>query len=203
MNECNTDPARRLALQLAIQLPANVEEAREVLALTESVLDDFLIEGQSPAHRRARQLGWGAARENIKMVVPPPMPRRPPLSCAMAWTVVSLMLSLPMAMLMQRELGHGAGLVFAIEVTLVALVFGQLPALSLAAVIPMLHNLVVIPPVMAFQAPERGELVLGIGYVLLALVVPWVADRRLQIRRFAIIRSPVPIRRDEDLRRSA
>jgi hypothetical protein len=121
----------------------------------------------------------------------------------MAWTVVSLMLALPIAMLMQRELGHGAGLVFATEVTLVALVFGSAAGAVARRGDPDAAQSGGDPAGDARSTPERGELVLGIGYVLLALVVPWVADRRQQIRRFAIIRSPVPVRRDEDLRRSA
>jgi hypothetical protein len=204
MNEGNTDPARRLALQLAIQLPADVAEAHQALALTKILLDDFLAEGNSSAHRRARQLGWGAAREHLKLVPPSAAPPRevPPL-CTAAWTVVSLMLALPIAMLLQREVGYGAGMVFATEVTLVALIFGSLPALALAAVIPMLHNLVVIPPLMHFNTPSRAELVLGFSYVVLALLVPWVADRRQAIRRIAIVRSPARLDTEQQQRRSA
>jgi hypothetical protein len=44
---------------------ANVEEARQALALTESVLDDFLIEGQSRARIVAPASSAGVRRAKI------------------------------------------------------------------------------------------------------------------------------------------
>jgi hypothetical protein len=95
--------------------------------------------------------------------------------------------------------------VFATEVTLVALMFGSAAGAGARRRDPDAAQSGGDPAGDAVQqAPEpAASWCSGFAYVLLALVVPWVADRRQQIRSIAIIRSPVAIERDEDLRRSA
>lgn len=72
----STDADRRLALQLALQLPENVDRARRVLALTAEVLDRHLIEPQ-PGHGRVLPLVWGARALPAALPVLPvlPLPR--------------------------------------------------------------------------------------------------------------------------------
>ncbi|MCK1669406.1 hypothetical protein [Bradyrhizobium sp. 153] len=48
-----TDATRRAALQIAVQLPENVEEARGVLAQASYLLENYLIRGPRPVERRS------------------------------------------------------------------------------------------------------------------------------------------------------
>lgn len=57
MSSGETDELRRLALQIAIQLPADIRDARRVLDMAGECLDEFLIEAPSP-RQRAKRLGW-------------------------------------------------------------------------------------------------------------------------------------------------
>lgn len=47
-----TDAIRRAALQIAVQLPENVEDARGVLAQAGYLLENFLVRGPRPVDRR-------------------------------------------------------------------------------------------------------------------------------------------------------
>jgi hypothetical protein len=47
-----TDVLRRLAMQIAVQLPESVTEAHTVLELARDLLDKFMIDGRKAARRK-------------------------------------------------------------------------------------------------------------------------------------------------------
>jgi hypothetical protein len=73
MSTDETDELRRLALQIAIQLPACVEDARLVLAMAGECLDNFLIDAPTPM-QRAKRLGWRLDAAATDQVAPAPAP---------------------------------------------------------------------------------------------------------------------------------
>lgn len=192
-----TDPHRRLATQIAIQLPENVAEAHRVLDLAGECIDDFLVE-PSPARRRAGRLGWGVDVA-VATLAPAPMLRR-----ARIWPTLlalsTLALSLPVATLMVGLFGIGAGVTFMFAVTIVALLVGTVPALVLSAVTALLHNLFVVPPALEFSRPTAAEIVMAGCYLLISFVIPWLATRRERIRT-ALIQPGQAARANPPLRR--
>jgi hypothetical protein len=182
-----TDSRRRLAMQLAIQLPEGVAEARAVLAMTSEALEDFLIPATSDAHRRARLLGWG-------MTPAEAIERAPGAPAVMVREILlgfcSLLFTAPVGLLLLKFCGIGAGVTFMVGVTMVALVLGTVPALALATVTPLLHNLLLIPPALEFSQPTLAEAVAAGAYLVLAVMVPWIAARRTTIRAAVIPAEP-------------
>jgi hypothetical protein len=184
-----TDSRRRLAAQLAIQLPQNVAEAHYVLNLTGDMVDHFLVEPMGEAHRRARRLGWrleqAAADDRVPLLAPG-------LAWATLWGLSSLGLSLPIGAGMVALFGAGAGMTFAVATMVVALVLGTLPAFALAIVTPVLHNLFIVPPALHFTPPTNGEIIAAASYLLIAVLVPFVDRQRRRIRA-ALPLAPNPL----------
>jgi hypothetical protein len=174
-----TDPQRRLALQLAIQLPQDHAEAREVLDLTGELLDGFMRE-RSSAQRRALKLGWGIVKR-----LPAPSCGRPrwlTACCVLGCALLALTASTLAGLALFAEFHMGAIMSYAVCVTLVALVLGTWPALAVSAGAALLFNWLVVPPLWQLTAPSAPEVIALAGYVLLSLIVPWIAERRLQFR---------------------
>lgn len=181
-----TDPRRRLALQIALQLPANVAEARQVLELAGDVLDDFMIEGSSSAHRRARLLGWGAARlEGVEPQRPAAISPARVRAWSILWGLTSLAVTVPLGALLVQQLGHGAVMSLLLGVVVVALIFGAVPALVLSIASTVMLNLL-LGPALAFQVPIVFEAIAAAGFLISSLLVPWLAERRGNIRTKAI-----------------
>ena len=182
-----TDGLRRLALQLALQLPESVEDARRVLAMTGECLDQFLIEqsGSLSAWQRAKRLGWrvDVAAENRPGLAA--AEASPSVSRALCWALATLGVTAPLALLLVNTVGGGAGFCFGFAVILISVVFGVLPALALAGASPIIHNLVVVPPAFALQVPSKQELVWAVFYVFFALSVPPLLRRLNHLRRLA------------------
>lgn len=177
----NTDSQRRLALQLAIQLPENVEDAERVLALAGELLHGFMVE-PSQARRRALKLGWNVAPP----VAGAPSPARHTFAWSTLWALCSLVVATPLGAVLDYGFGAGAGMVFAVAVVAMALVFGTVPALIVGALCALMRNLLLIPPALEFNRPTAFEIMTWLGYVALALLVPYIADRRERIRIVAI-----------------
>jgi hypothetical protein len=188
-----TDHLRRLALQLALQLPEAVDDARRVLTMTGQCLDEFLID-RSPgpsAWQRARRLGWRAAPDLVPDLgaegcqVGDDRPRSLSAVRALCVALATLGVSAPAAMLLVRIAGVGDGFCFGFAVILVSMVFGTIPALVLAGASLLVHNLVVLPPAFTFQAPTVQECVLAGFYVIFALTVPPLMRRVDRLRGLA------------------
>jgi hypothetical protein len=157
-----TDDLRRLALQLALQLPETVDDARRVLAMTGQCLDEFLIDrsgGLTPL-QRARRLGWRAAPDLVPELVSDDCrgcDRSPSVARALCLALATLGVSAPAAVLLAHTVGAGAGFSFGFAVILVAMVCGTVPAMVLALASAIIHNLLVVPPALTLQAPTTTE----------------------------------------------
>jgi hypothetical protein len=186
-----TDELRRLALQLALQLPASVNEARRVLELTSECLDEFLIE-QHSARARARRLWRGP-----KPVEPVPAPAALPgivvfLCCfgilAAAGGIGAAALHLT---------GYGAAGTNMLAVTAIALLFGRNAAISSALGAFLLTNWAVVPPAWDLDPPTTYEFV-GLGLsIIAAIAVPWIQAQREPLRRASLraVRRPLQLLR--------
>lgn len=185
-----TDELRRLALQLAIQLPENVTDARRVLVMTSECLDKFLIDpgGRLTPLQRARRLGW-----RVDLAEPEDLPAPEVLAPApgptIGWTLASLVISVPLSAMLWHTIGHGAYLTFGFFVIAIAMTFGAWPGLLLAAVSAIANNLLVLPPALEFTPPSRLELVCAVFYVVFALLMPPLT-RRIKLLRQLAARSP-------------
>jgi hypothetical protein len=176
-----TDDLRRLALQLALQLPETVDDARRVLAMTGQCLDEFLIDrsgGLTPL-QRARRLGWRAAPDLVPELVSDDCrgcDRSPSVARALCLALATLGVSAPAA---------GAGFSFGFAVILVAMVCGTVPAMVLALASAIIHNLLVVPPALTLQAPTTTEWVWAAFYVFFAVSIPPFLRRLDRWRRLA------------------
>jgi len=195
VTSAKTDEMRRLAMQLAIQLPESVEDAHKVLNLTREFLDQFLIERtKSPFHARAALLGWnlnlGVGKQTPlidsgEILLVESTPRRPSLLLALLLGLSTLFVSVPAGMGLIAALGSGSYLTFLLAISCVGLILGQPAALALATATPFIHNLLIVPPAFEFTAPGREEFMCAGFYLATALITPWLAMRAPRIRRYA------------------
>lgn len=188
-----TDELRRLALQLALQLPASVADARKVLELAGECLDDFLIEKGAPcsAAARARRL-WRGPRPPTVAADPAAIdpPRIAVFLCCLGVLVVAALVGAVGTHLV----GYGALGSSVIGVTVVALLFGRAAALMSSALAFLLINWVVIPPSWGLQMPSVRELCGATMYVLAAIIVPWIQVRREPLRQASLRAVSRPLR---------
>lgn len=184
----STDPDRRLALQLALQLPENIDRARRVLALTEGLLDQHLIE-PSPAHQRALLLGWGARVAPVVLPALPGLGRPRVIAESLAWLAMGFSLGLIVFALF----GAGALVTMGFFAVVVSLLFGELPGVIVAVLATAINNLLLVPPAWEFSAPTKPEIMVGVFLVAVTLVAPSVA-RHSPLRQLDPRRQPDPDR---------
>ncbi|MBR0695979.1 hypothetical protein [Bradyrhizobium lablabi] len=160
-----TDASRRAALQLAFQLPENIEEARGVLHDTRYLLENFLIIGPR------------------EVVQPPPIQLQPRASRPLSVARI-LLLTVPgagifglLAALAAYASGQemGSSFVLAVGVVLATLVLGRRSGALFALLGVVSHNLLVVPPVLEFSAPTFPEFLRLAGLLALVLVLPTAA----------------------------
>lgn len=171
----NTDKTRRAAIELAVQLPEDVAEARAVLAQAGALLEGFLI-------RAPREI-WNSAAEGRD--------DRGSLTAheyALAWTIAGVavisLVATALAYALDCEIVSGFVLLGGVAVS--ALVFGQIYGVIFSVLAVVSHNFFVIPPAYAFNAPTRAELVRAVGFVVLAVALPLIANGAQKLRRLAI-----------------
>lgn len=183
-NQGETDELRRLALQLALQLPASVSDARRVLALAGECLDDFLIEKAEPCSAAARASRLWRRQPIALEAAPAPvdLPRLTVFVCCLAISAVAAFVGAVTTHLV----GYGALMTSVIGVTVVALLFGRGAALMSSVLAFLLVNWAVIPPAWDLQAPSVRELCGAAMYVLAAVVVPWIQARREPLRKASL-----------------
>lgn len=177
-----TEAARRLALQLAIQLPEDAAEARRVLSLTGELLEDYMLP-QPSALQRARRLGWGVAAE---AAAPAPAARYRKALLGIAWGLATLVVTTPLGFALVELFGRGSGLIFTMGVAIVGVVLGRLPAIAVALASALFYNLVMLAPALEFNVPSFAELIFAVCYLATALIVPWFSERRRQIQAVVI-----------------
>jgi hypothetical protein len=99
------------------------------------------------------------------------------------WAVAGIALATSADVAMSRVFGGAMPTTpFATGVVLLALIFGTAHALLMGLVGPLLHNLFVIEPYLAFSMPTANEYFLAALCVGLALLVPAIMDRGAAIR---------------------
>lgn len=178
-----TDELRRLAVQLALQLPASVADARRVLALTNECLDDFLIERGEPRSAAARASRiWRRAAPPAAVVTPPAPARAPTRLAVLLCCLAVLAIAAVLAAVSIRLIGYGALGPSVLGVTTIALLFGRGAALVSVPLAFLLTNLAVIPPAWDLNWPSTYELCGVAMYALAAVFVPWIQARREPLR---------------------
>lgn len=188
-----TEELRRLALQLALQLPANVADARRVIGLTSTCLDQFLVDGRrSDARTRAARLGWPV---DIEASLEPTVDERRPtglpvLLCCLA----ALALSCALAMLLIDLFGAGAGAASVLSVMVSALLYGRRPAVLVTMLAAIAVNLVAVPPLDGFTPPAAWEVVTFGLNLSIAIAVPWILARRETLRASTLRLAARPLR---------
>jgi len=174
----NTDRIRRLALQLAVQLPEDVNEARATIEALQLSLEGFLI-------RAPREI-WNKPAEAFQ---PPGLAlhRR-----ALGWTLLVALVAgiLGAAWTFAMESTFGSGFALAIGLCAIALTFGSLYGLIYAPLAVVVHSFLAGP--FAFTRPSDDELVRTAGLMLLAVVLPWLANNAARLRGAALNSGPGP-----------
>jgi K+-sensing histidine kinase KdpD len=176
----NTDAIGRQALQLAVQLPEDVTEARAVLDRTGEVLEGFLIRAPREIWNRPAKglatisVGYGH-------------------DCALlTWTLLVLVLTAPLgaALAFVTVCEPASGLVLCLGLCVVSLVFGRVYGVIFALLSAVAHNYMVVEPLFAFSGPSRYELIRLVGFVIIAIGLPAVANAAPRLREVARIASP-------------
>ncbi|MGC2779688.1 MAG: hypothetical protein WA418_29020 [Bradyrhizobium sp.] len=156
-----TEPMRRLALQIAAQLPENIEDARTVLDQVADLLENFMI-AKPHAAWLWRRLGASTASGRLSPF------------WAVVLTLATLLLVLP--------LGVGSALASGQEVFFVwvllygvivdSLLFGRWCGVLLALLGCVGGKIFVGSPGFALTVPTLAEVVRPVGLVVLALWLP-------------------------------
>lgn len=185
-----TDELRRLALQLALQLPASVADARKVLALTGECLDDFLIEAEGPASARARRL-WRLPRPML--VNSAPLPQRTSRLAVFLCCLGVLALSGCLGAIAIRTIGYGAAGLNLLAITVISMLFGRGAALASVGLAYLLTTWAVMPPSWDISWPTVYELC-GVGlYGLAAVLIPWIQEQREPLREATLRAASRPL----------
>ncbi|MBR1033052.1 DUF4118 domain-containing protein [Bradyrhizobium liaoningense] len=188
-----TDELRRLAVQLALQLPASIKDARKVLELTTECLDDFLIdkaEAESAAARARRR--W--RRPRPIEVNATPVPVRPPVFAVFLCCLGALALAAALGAVSVRLIGYGEIGLTMLAISMIALLFGRGAALASSALAYVLTTWAVIPPAWALDWPTTHELCGAALYVLTAVIVPWIQAKREPLREASLRVAARPLR---------
>jgi hypothetical protein len=188
-----TDELRRLAVQLALQLPASVSDAHRVLELTRECLDEFLVEKTETAAARAKRL-WRWRPPAPVVVNAAPLPSGPPVFAVLLCCLGVLALAGLAGAIVLRWTGFGAAAANMLAVTAIALLFGRVAALGSAAGAFAITNWAVLPPAWDLAWPTTYELC-GLGaYTLAAMIVPWIQARREPLRAASLRVAETPLR---------
>lgn len=169
-----TDQARRLALQLVVQLPDDVKDARAVLDETADLLEGYLIRGPHEA----------AGRRLVAL------PDSPPIAAAAAfWTGLAFLVLAPVAVGLAHvlDIRAAAAYVFCAGVVGCAIVFGRWYGVAFALCCAPTYNLFVIAPLTAFTWPMPVEAVMLSAQLALAWLAPALANNAALLRRGAAV----------------
>ncbi|WLB04503.1 hypothetical protein [Bradyrhizobium elkanii] len=169
----SSDANRHLALQLAIQLPASPEDARQVVDELAVLLESY-ITPPGPRPLWQRQV----------LALDPPYRAGP----ALFWTLALFLLMMPIVTAMVALVG-----IPTIEVPIMgpvaatcSIVFRRRYGVLFGALVGLAHNLLIVPPALEFSQPTTCELVMGCCYVCAAIVVPTAAKHSAALRAAAM-----------------
>lgn len=166
---------RRLALQLAVQLPDSNEDARVVIDELAELLEHYVVRGPRSAWRVRSAVDQAAPSVSTP--------------AAIFWTAAAFLVLAPLAAGMAALVGlHiGAALVFFVGIAAAALVFGPCYGLGMSAAAVLAHNLLIIDPVLRFSRPCTLEIAFAVGYAMTSLLLPWLAVHGNALRARAVI----------------
>jgi K+-sensing histidine kinase KdpD len=172
--------SRRLALQLATQLPETFDEARETVDELAELLEGYMVKAPRPLWER-RALAGGC-----DFAAP----------AALFWTVATFLILGLVAVPVHLLVGYQvvAMIIQATGVACIALVFGRRYGLLGSALAMVLHNILIVPPVLSMTPPSLLELLFSFGYFSAAIIVPTVA-RHAEALRAAATMSCALVRR--------
>jgi K+-sensing histidine kinase KdpD len=163
-----TSASCRVALQIALQLPENVEEARRALDEAGYLLENFMV----PAPREVR-------RRHFQPAEPLSLARTALIAVAIA--VVLAPLGAVLAVLTGLEAASVWTLLVGVSWT--SLVLGRVGGLLFSVLGSAAHNLLVIPPAFSFNVPMPADILRLIGFVTIALLLPMIAASAHDLRR--------------------
>jgi hypothetical protein len=167
----NTDPVRRAALQIAIQLPEDIGEARNVIDEVGELLEGYLIAGPRIAKDQPRL---------VREFIPPLKPSR-----AIPYTLLALAMLMPLGVLLADMTGAqtASGWVSLTGLLIVTLTLGQTYGFLYTAVYAVAHNFLVVRPILQFTPPSIEEYVRIGGMCWLALISPTLARLAYPLRQ--------------------
>ncbi|MGJ4971048.1 hypothetical protein ACQR1N_20495 [Bradyrhizobium sp. HKCCYLRH1073] len=183
-----TDNVRRSAMQIAVQLPENVDEARATLAQAQDLLENFLVRGPL----EAAQFGEGnqvvqpaAARVSVAGASCGGAPSLGAGRAALA-TVGLVSAFVPAALGLAWLAGVGAvsGWILSVGIILTSLVFGSVYATVFAVVAAIAHGYILAVLSVGFSFPSVTEVVAVVGFFGLALALPPLVRRVDALRRW-------------------
>jgi hypothetical protein len=111
----------------------------------------------------------------------PPVPTN---NAALFYTLATLLVTVPLSTILSVFVPHGGALFYAFGVMGAAMVFGTRPALLLAVLSPIFHNLLDVFPTWSLTLPDKIEAICAAFYLTTALVMPWAIRNSLRLRRY-------------------
>jgi Domain of unknown function (DUF4118) len=166
-----TSASCRLALQVAMQLPENVDEARRVLNDANNLLENFL----APVPREIQR------RPPISLEVEPVLP----LSRAATLTTIVGFFFAPLGAVLAALTGLEAASLWTLLVgeSWVSLVLGRPSGIIFSVLASLAHNFFARPPMFEFNAPVAAEFLQLAGFIMIAVVLPAIARSASRFRR--------------------
>jgi K+-sensing histidine kinase KdpD len=160
-------------LQLAAQLPEEIDEARRVLERTRHLLENFLIVAP-------REVPL-APQVEVRAFEPGSVY---PLRTA-GLTLAALVATTPVALAAVRLLGMEAasGWIWLYGVMTVSLVLGRGPAMAFALAAAGIQNLLMAPPRFEFTVPSDSELLRLMGLIAVAYALPGLVKLSTDLKK--------------------
>ncbi len=184
-----TDNVRRSAMQIAVQLPENVDEARATLAQAQDLLENFLVrvplEFVQPGESDQEVVQPTAARASVAGASRGGAPSLGAGRAALA-TVGLISAFVPAALGLAWLAGVGAvsGWILSVGIILTSLVFGSVYAATFAVFAAIAHGYILAVLSVGLSFPSVTEAVAVAGFLGLALGLPPLVRSVTVLRRW-------------------
>jgi hypothetical protein len=158
-------------MELAVQLPEDVGQARAILERTAEVLEVVLV--------RAPHELWNMPAIEVEHAADSVKHEQ-----AFVWTLLLLAVLAPIGALAARILDceDCSGWILLGGVVVTSLAFGQLYGVLFSLGSGFAHNLLAVPPILEFSEPTRYEIVRLTGCLLLSVSLPAIANAAPYLR---------------------
>jgi hypothetical protein len=167
-----TSASCRLALQVAMQLPENIDEARRVLSDANNLLENFLIPAPRELPRRP-------------LFIPQKVEPILSLSRAAIVTTIAGFLFAPLGAMLASLTGLEAASAWTLLVgeSWVSLVLGRPSGIIFSVLASLGHNFFARPPAYEFNPPVPDEFLQLVGFLVIALLLPAIARSAPRLRQ--------------------